>query len=316
MGMVQILQLALVFCMVAGVTLALTWLFLRRGGVRSRIKGISQSGLAADELGSGGEWKDRLSRAVEPVARLSAPDEPARAGRQRDVLIQAGFRDPSSLPLFLAIQTSCVIILPIIVLFLEWFEILKLDGLLYVLVLLIAAIAGYYLPQKGLDIARTRRQREIFEAFPDTIDLMVVCVEAGLGIDMAMSRASTEIHLRSPALAEDMSTVALELRIGASREAAMRNFAQRVGLPEVSSFVTVMIQADRFGTSIAQSLRIHSESLRTRRQQLAEEAAAKIPVKMLFPMIAFIFPALLLVLLGPSALQVYRTLFPALGGPS
>ncbi len=120
--------------------------------------------------------------------------------------------------------------------------------------------------------------------------------------------------LRSPKLAEELTLVGLELRVGASRERALRNLAARTGLDEISSFVAMMLQADRFGTSVAESLRVHADTLRVRRRQRAEEMAAKIPLKMLFPLIFCIFPSLLLVLMGPAVVQVYRILLPTMGG--
>ncbi len=146
------------------------------------------------------------------------------------------------------------------------------------------------------------------------VDLMVVCVEAGLGLDIAINRCAHEVRLRSPELADELERVALELRVGASRERALRNLATRSGLEEMATFATMLIQADRFGTSLAESLRVHADSSRTRRRLRAEEAAAKIPLKLLFPLIFFIFPSMMLVLLGPAMIQIYRTLLPTLGG--
>ena len=129
----------------------------------------------------------------------------------------------------------------------------------------------------------------------------------------SIARAAAEIGLRSTKLAEELSLVGLELRVGASRERALRNLATRTGVDEIASFVAMMLQADRFGTSVADSLRIHADTLRVRRRQRAEEQAAKIPLKMLFPLIFCIFPSLLLVLMGPALIQVYRILIPAMG---
>jgi len=182
------------------------------------------------------------------------------------------------------------------------------------MIVLVAAAVGYYLPTIALNQMTRIRQREIFESFPDALDLMIVCVEAGLALDMAVNRAGTEIRLRSPELADELDLVSLDLRIGSTRERALKNFALRTGLDEVSTFVAMLIQADRFGTSLAESLRVHADGLRTRRQQRAEEAAAKIALKLLFPLIFFIFPSLMLVLLGPAFIQIYRVLLPTMGG--
>jgi tight adherence protein C len=158
------------------------------------------------------------------------------------------------------------------------------------------------------------RQREIFENFPDAADLMLVCVESGLGLDAALVRVADEMRLKSVNLAEELHLVNLELRAGNTREKALRNLALRTGVEEVNTFVTMLVQADRFGTSIGDSLRVFSEELRTKRRLRAEEIAAKIPLKLLFPLVFFIFPSLLLVLLGPAFIQVYRILLPTMAG--
>jgi tight adherence protein C len=188
------------------------------------------------------------------------------------------------------------------------------DGNQPMLILFAAAALGYYLPNLVLSRLTFVRQRELFEAFPDALDLIIVCVESGISLDAAIARAASEIELRSPKLAEELTLVGLELRVGASRERALRNLAARTGLDEVSSFVAMMLQADRFGTSVADSLRVHADSLRVRRRQRAEEQAAKIPLKMLFPLIFCIFPSLLLVLMGPALVQIYRILLPTISG--
>jgi tight adherence protein C len=175
------------------------------------------------------------------------------------------------------------------------------------LLLFLAAI-GYYLPSVFLARAQRLRQRDIFESFPDGIDLMVVCVEAGLGLDMAIARTGKEMAVRSPALADEMNLIGVELRMGATRERALRNFAARTGVSEIAMFAAMILQADRFGTSIADSLRVHADELRLRRRLRAEETAAKIPLKLLFPLIFMIFPSLLLVLLGPAFIQIVNTM--------
>jgi tight adherence protein C len=181
------------------------------------------------------------------------------------------------------------------------------------LLLLLAAI-GYYLPNAVIARRIRLRQREIFEALPDALDLLVVCVEAGLALDAALSRVGEEIATRSKILAEELHLANLELRAGAGRERALRNLAQRTGVPEVESLVAMLVQSDRFGTSVADALRVQADMMRTRRRQRAEEQAAKIAVKLLFPVIFCIFPSLLLVLLGPAMIRVFRILLPTMTG--
>src|SRR5690606_24217706 len=158
------------------------------------------------------------------------------------------------------------------------------------------------------------RQRELFENFPDAIDLMTVCVEAGLGLDAALAKVGEEMQISSKVLSEEIYLVGLELRAGASREKALRNLALRTGVEEVEALVAMLVQADRFGTSTAASLRVYSDTLRTKRRLRAEETAAKIALKLLFPLIFFIFPSLMVVVLGPALISMYRSLLPALAG--
>ena len=188
----------------------------------------------------------------------------------------------------------------------------RLQGSSLLMWLLVAAAAGYYLPNQLLRVRVKQRQREIFESFPDALDLMTVCVEAGLAIDAALGRVAQEISLRSAVLSEELKLVTLELRAGNPKDRALRNLALRTGVDDVDALVAMLIQAERFGTSVADSLRVQSETLRTKRRQRAEEAAAKIALKLLFPLIFFIFPSLLVVLMGPAFIQIYRVLLPGM----
>ncbi len=171
---------------------------------------------------------------------------------------------------------------------------------------LVIAAAGFWLPDLVLRALVKRRQREFLDHFPDALDLIRICLEAGLGLDAAIIRVGEEFRKICPALQDEFHTLSLELRAGASRTQCLRNFAHRTGLPEVQAFVTLLIQADRFGTGIADAVKVHCEQLRLNRKLKAEEAAAKVSVKLLFPLIFFIFPALLLVLLGPAAISFYE----------
>jgi tight adherence protein C len=158
-----------------------------------------------------------------------------------------------------------------------------------------------------------RRRRALAQAFPDLLDLLVVCLEAGLGMDAAIARVGADMALHAPELAAELEQVSLELRAGAGRQAALRAMAQRTGLHELQALAAVLAQAERFGTGVAASLRQHAAELRLRRRQLAEERAARLALKLLFPLIFCIFPSLLLVLLGPASIQVRQAL---LSGPA
>jgi len=176
------------------------------------------------------------------------------------------------------------------------------------------ALIGFYLPNAWLFLKIANRKEKIQRGLPDALDLMVVCVEAGTGLDSAISRVGEEMRLSDQELSEEFRILNLELRAGKQRHEALKNLALRTDLEDLSSLVTLLIQTERFGTSIAQALRIHSDSMRVRRYQKAEEIATKLPVKLIFPLILFIFPALLLVILGPAVIGIFRVLFPSLVG--
>jgi tight adherence protein C len=176
------------------------------------------------------------------------------------------------------------------------------------------AAVGYYVPNVVLTRAASRRQREIFETVPDALDLLTVCVEAGLSMERALTKVAAEIHVKSVVLAQELQLVLMEMRAGFTKEKALRNFALRSGVEDVDTLVAMLIQAERFGTSMADSLRVHADNLRSKRTQLAEEAAAKIGLKLLFPLIFCMFPTLMLVLMGPAGIQLTQVVMPAMAG--
>ena len=172
----------------------------------------------------------------------------------------------------------------------------------------VATAIGYMSPIFHLRWKQARRREEITLGLPDALDLMVICVEAGLGLNAAILNVGKEIRLNSRALSDELRMVNYEMRAGLSRVHALRNLAVRTGVDEVRAFVAVLVQSDRFGTSVATALRTHAVSLRTRRRQRAEEAARKTPVKMVFPLVFCVFPELLVVILAPGMLQLFRAL--------
>lgn len=172
----------------------------------------------------------------------------------------------------------------------------------------IVAILGYLLPDYWLSYAARRRQREIVRHLPDALDLMVVLVEAGLGLDAALTRVASEMRMSTPALSSEFLLVTQETKAGKLRSEALRGLTARTGVEDMSSLVAMLVQADRLGTSVAQALRVHADSLRTRRRQRAEEAAAKTTVKLVFPLVLCIFPALLVVVLGPALVTIIRAI--------
>lgn len=270
---------------------------------------------------STGDWVARITAVAGPLARLALPAEDGVLTAMRMKFLHAGLRHPDWPKFHFAAKALLALALPAGGLFLLGITepaaaLTGPKGRQWTLLLMfLLASLGYLLPATLLRLRTARHQRELTEALPDAIDLMIVCLEAGLGLDAAIARAATEIRLRSAALADELHLVGLELRVGASRGAALRNFALRTGLDEANALVVMLNQADRFGTGIAESLRTHADGLRTRRRQAAEEAAAKVPLKLLFPLIFCIFPSLLLVLMGPAALSISRVLLKTTGAP-
>jgi len=312
---VQIVYLGLVFVAVAAGVLGIGLAITRGAEVRERLRGLAAgTGTVLDQPVPAGEWQEKVLKVAKPMAKLATPTDEEDVSRLRARFLHAGIRQPSAPVLFFAAKAMLAVALPMLFMFFSRAADLKLETPETVGLLLLLAAIGYYLPNVVLGWLTRRRQRELFEAFPDALDLIIVCVEAGLGLDMAINKTAEEMKIRSPELAEELELMALELRVGSTRERALRNLAMRTGLDEVSTFATMLIQADRFGTSLAESLRVHADMLRTRRQLRAEEAAAKIPLKLLFPLIFFIFPSLLLVLLGPAMIQIYRILLPTMSG--
>lgn len=311
MTLLEIGFLGLVFCIVFGLAL-FAFRVLGASPIQGRLDAVGVSvGAPADGTPS---WLTKIVAAAGPVAKLSLPDAEAENSAVRVRFMTAGFRQASAPIIFFATKTVLALGLPLAVFFGISLKSGSSSTTVMLFYVLSAATFGNYLPNLVLNKLIKQRQREIFENFPDALDLMTICVEAGLGMDAAIARVATEIGLKSRVLGDEMNLVTLELRAGSSKEKALRGLATRTGVEDVDALVTMLIQAERFGTSIAASLRIQSELLRTKRRQRAEEMAAKIALKLLFPLIFFIFPSLLVVLMGPAFIQIYRVLLPTFAG--
>jgi tight adherence protein C len=232
-----------------------------------------------------------------------APRSMKEMGPLRQRLVMAGFRKDEALAIFFGVRI--VFALGLFLLFST-----SLLGRPNLLIALGGLGLGYLLP--GMLVARMakRRAHRIQLSLADALDLMVVSVEAGLGLDQALQRVGAELSSAYPDLSSELRLVNLELRAGKARQEALRNLGQRSGVEDLNSLVTMLIQTDKFGTSVAQALRVFSETLRTKRRQRAEEAAAKTGVKMVFPLVFCIFPAIWVVTIGPAAIKFVTVLFP------
>ena len=309
MTMQAILFLVVVFVSIASLSAGLVW-WLTTSRLRQRLADTIAANIVVERSA---RWRERLASVIQPLAKLSLPAEGWEGSAIRIAFINAGWRQPSAPPIFFGIKTLLALSFPLIVLSLSSEGLLASGASRILFVLISASAVGYYLPNLFLRYKIADRQREIFESFPDALDLLIICVESGLGLDQAIAKVAAEIDIKSKVLAQELQLVLMELRSGFSRETALRHLALRTGLEEIDLLVAMMIQADRFGTSMGDSLRVHADNLRTKRRQRAEEAAAKIAVKLLMPLIFMIFPTLMLVLVGPAMIQIYRVLLPSLG---
>jgi tight adherence protein C len=261
----------------------------------------------------GTQWTESVVKLAGPLAKLSSPEGTWENSPLRLRFLNAGIRHPDARLLFYGAKT----ILPLgmaALAFAMLRAINECDGFTLLFYVLFFALFGCYLPNIVLSFMARSRRRDIFESFPDAADLLLVCMEAGLGIDAALTKVAEEVRRKSVALAVELHLTNLEMRAGATREKALHNLALRSGVEEISVFASMLTQADKFGTSVGDSLRVFSEDLRHKRQVRAEELAAKVPTKMLFPLVVCIFPAIIMVIMGPAIIQIVRMILPMLQG--
>ncbi len=290
-------------------TLLVTAVALRFGTSRAQVIDRRLREAVGDTTAPGLELQPSFDRIIGALKRVGnrVPRSPSEMGKLRLRLVRAGFRGDEALPVFFAIRLTVAIVA---------FGLCATPVLMRpnVVLALGACGLGYILPGMVLARIMKRRQHRITLALPDALDLLVVSVEAGLGLDQAMLRVGDELDFAHPDLSEELRLVNLELRAGKGRVDALRNLAERTGVEDVASLVAMLIQTDRFGTSIAKSLRVHSDTLRTKRRQRAEEAAAKTGVKMVFPLVFCIFPAIFVVAIGPAVIKFVQVLMPTIQG--
>jgi len=249
--------------------------------------------------------KERLEQALDPLSK-AIPLSPADVSRTRKWLIQGGFRDAIHVNYYFGVRVlMAVVFFGLVVAF------TGVDNL--PLIIGITAL-GFLLPRFILKRVIKERQNRIRIGLPDALDLTVICVEAGLALDQALMRVGQDLHHAHPDLSDEFHLVNLEMRAGKPRAEALRNLVERTGVDDIRSLVGTLIQTDRFGTSVAQALRVHSDSLRTERRQRAEEQAAKTTIKMVPPLVLFVLPSIIFVTIGPAVIQLIRQLGPVSGG--
>jgi tight adherence protein C len=291
---------------VALVTVTLIQLRPGRGAVTARLDQM-QTGVGAHEIQA---RRRRQAKSERLMGVLQALGQQVGSGRKdatavRQFLIQAGYPDQRAVPIYWATRVSLAAGLT--ALGMVGLPLLGVSSGRMLLGMIWLGGLGWVGPTFYVRSRLKARQKEVQLALADMLDMLVVCVEAGLGLNQALVRVADEIEHVSPVMSEQLAMVNLEMRAGTPREEALKNLAERTGLPDIRSLVSMMIQTDRFGTSVADALRVHSETMRTKRRQRAEEAAAKTTIKLVFPLVLFVFPAMFVVVIGPSALAIFRT---------
>ena len=317
-AVVYISVLAFVSCFLAVLGVAGVMDMARgRRDLRARVVGAGGEGAVArpeDQTGLG-YFRELIVSLLRKVGEANQGKEKNPQGSalaQR--LMSAGYRREAAPAIFAGVKVLLLVLVPLIVFLLPIPALDEGPIVQSIFGYLVAAGVGLYGPELWLQQVANKRKLKIVNGFPDALDLLVVCIEAGLGLDAAIFRTGAELALAHPDLCEELHLVSLELRAGLPRAQALTNLGWRADIPEVKSLVALLIQTDRFGTSVGQALRVHSDSMRTQRTQRAEELAGKLPVKLLFPLMFFIFPSIFIVILGPAIIQGIRILLPTLRG--
>jgi tight adherence protein C len=279
-----------------------------------RAQGQSLSHSALHKSDNQTSLKDQGMKLLERLGQVNKPKDQAVTTRLKASLATAGYRNPRAIVIFLGTRIFLAVLSGLAFLVFGSEVMQGKEPIYFPIALIGVMVAGFYGPQLWMSNTINKRKERLVNGFPDALDLMVVCVEAGLGLDQAISRVGHEVKQGHPDLGDEFILLNLELRAGLSREQGLRNLVNRTDLDDIRSLVALLIQTDRFGTSIGQALRVHSDSMRLKRRLKAEERGAQLPVKLMIPLILFIFPALMVVIIGPGAISLFRNLMPAMGG--
>lgn len=296
----------------AAAALGITGLVAARGTRRRRFT-PSASGQAAAGGGAGVRYQDPMgaSPVMQRLSRHFTPEDERTRSQMRRDLARAGFRHPNAVSIYASFRILLAVALPGLALPMVPLLSRDMGPLPIVLGAVCLGLLGYLLPTLAVTSRARQRQRQIRDGFPEALDLMVVCVEAGLGLDEAIVRVAREMEGSNVAVAEELVLTSLELRAGRGREDALRNLAERSGVDEVAAFATLLIQSDELGTSIADALRVYADDMRSRRLLRAEEKAQRLPVLMALPLAFCLLPSFMLVIMMPVLLRIVRVLLPA-----
>jgi tight adherence protein C len=283
--------------------------YVRPSRIYDRVGGMAESAAESDAASS--KPRDMVVRVFEQIGEQIPLSPTDQTVTKRD-LVMAGFRSEGAIRMFYGIKVIFCIVMFIFALMIH--RSITVNPVLRIVFLLGGTGLGYYAPVIYLEKQVKKRQEKLRTSLPDALDMMVVSVEAGLGLDQALQYVSREMEEMHPELSDEVGLVGLEMRAGKRRSEALRNLADRTGEPELRKLVAILIQTDRFGTSMGESLRTHSDFMRMRRKQEAEEKAGKIGAKLVFPIFLFILPAMMIVSAGPALLHLFQELFPLMQG--
>lgn len=257
------------------------------------------------------KWKSLLNPMItflKNLGSIAQNDKEDISKSQKLKFLRAGIKMENAQAIFIGLKLLLVILLPSIFMICRLTVFNIVDNRVTIAIFVMTALSGYYLPDIWLRHKLDKRKERLLKSLPDALDLLVVCVEAGMGMDEAINRVAEEIQLTSKDLSDEFKLMNLELRAGMDRKVSLENLALRTNIDEMRNLVTLLIQADKFGTSMASTLRVYSDTFRTERMQKAEELAAKIPVKLVIPLVLFIFPSLFVAILGPAFIRIFRNI--------
>lgn len=311
----RLAMLAILFMVVVGACLLVMTLLDRRNTVRKELRSIAGSARSAGTaVGLRGERYDQWTRLVDRLEKGGLNLTDTKSDHLREKMIAAGYDSPAAPRIYTLIRLLMVISCPVAFVGISLLTGQQLSFVKLYIFGSIMALFGLYVPALFIRAKADRRREAIVNGFPDSLDLMLVCVEAGLGLEAALDRVGREMAISHPLIAELLTTATLQLRAGASRETALRKMADTARIDEIRSFATLLIQSDKLGTSIAATLRIYASEMREKRRMRAEEKAHRIPVLISIPLVTCMLPVMIGVLMLPAAIRVVRELIPAMTG--
>lgn len=313
----RFLFLGTLFVLVAGLATIALLGATRRAHIRRELRAIAGSGSGHATIGTPSlrqQRDDAWSRLADRIEKTGLSLADSKSSELREKLIAAGFDSPAAPRIYTLIRLLLVIVLPALFVGLTLLRGGEITILKLYLFGSIFALGGLYVPVLFVRARADRRSEAIVHGFPDSLDLLLVCVEAGLSLEAALDRVGREMAISHPLVARMLTTATLQLRAGASREVALKRMAETVKVDEINSFATLLIQSDRFGSSIAETLRVYSDEMREKRRLKAEEKAHRIPVLISVPLVACMLPVMIGVLMLPAAIRVVREVLPSMAG--